>query len=567
MKKFILLTFLGFILSQFLLAQNNKSTLSEKQRMDFDRHFFGGMKFKMIRNFEDAESEFKNAEIIDPSNADVHYQLATVLLSVKRNSEALFEAERAFKCNPKNEWYAKLLIELYKNEREYASAAKVCRTAWKASSDVHFLYEESGMYVLLGKSSKAISALNEIEKHKGVSEQVSRQKEMIFLNTGNISGAIKEIEKLSLAFPDNIQFKGLLADLYMGKGRDAEGLSIYDAIQRQDPKNGLAAFSLADYYKQKKDMGRFFTQLKLGMESSVEPKIKMQVLGKLVPSGVFGEQHKEKCKELTELFANSNPTASEPWIVKGDILLQERKMEEARLAYLQAIERDYSAFVAWEQILFCDQDLGRFDYMMTDCERIISLFPTYGSAYLMYGLAAKSLKKYPEGITVTREGLSYASSELELIQLLGSLADLAHYGGDYNLCDSSFEAILSLDPKNSFALNNYAYFLSLRTGSDLDKAENMSRFSIELDPQNPSNLDTYGWILFQKKKYLEAKEYIEKSLAIIPTNAEVLEHLGDVLFKLNNIEMAVNKWESALKLSPDNSTLKLKIQQRALPHP
>ena len=61
-------------------------------------------------------------------------------------------------------------------------------------------------------------------------------------------------------------------------------------------------------------------------------------------------------------------------------------------------------------------------------------------------------------------------------------------------------------------LNNYAYFLT-ETGGDIDKALEMSKESLDLEPENPTYLDTYARILFKKKDYKEALEYQMKAVA------------------------------------------------------
>lgn len=68
--------------------------------------------------------------------------------------------------------------------------------------------------------------------------------------------------------------------------------------------------------------------------------------------------------------------------------------------------------------------------------------------------------------------------------------------------------------------------------------------------------------MFQQKRYELAKEYIEKSLVLTPNSAEVVEHLGDILFKLNQPEKALKKWNKAKELGSDSETLEQKIKEK-----
>jgi tetratricopeptide (TPR) repeat protein len=518
----------------------------------------------MILNYEEASKEFKAAILIDTKNANAHFQLASILLAEKRNAQALEESKRAFELDPQNDYYCKFVIELYKNQKQFEEAIKVCNIAYKNSKDSHYLYELSGLYILIGKTNKAISTLDLIEKKQGVSEQLIRQKENLYLSKNDLSGAIKEIEKLCLLFPENIQYKGFLADLLMGSKRQAEGLAIYKEIQKNDSSNGFAAFSLADYYRSKNDTLQYWMQLKMGIGSSIDYKLKTQVVSKFITEAYFGESHRVHCTELLDIFALSNSTISEPFLLMGDLALQDRNLALARSHYLEASSKSNSALMIWDQIIFCDQQLQRNDWMKIDGLKMIELFPNSSNGYLFYSIACRQFKEYENAFQAAQRGLEFADNENSLVQMLSNLGDIAHYAGKTDISDSAFEAVLSIDPTNSMVLNNYAYFLSLRK-VELDKAENMSKRSIELDPQNASNLDTYGWILYQKKDFLNAKIQIKKSLEIFPNNAEVLEHLGDINFRLNETNEAIENWKKAQLLDSNNKALELKIERKKLP--
>ncbi len=90
----------------------------------------------------------------------------------------------------------------------------------------------------------------------------------------------------------------------------------------------------------------------------------------------------------------------------------------------------------------------------------------------------------------------------------------------------------------------------------MDRAKKMAKKATELDPENSSNQDTYGWVLYMMGEYEEALEWIGLSLENHnEENAEVLEHYGDALYKLGREKEARNYWKRALKAGKGGSDL------------
>ena len=71
-------------------------------------------------------------------------------------------------------------------------------------------------------------------------------------------------------------------------------------------------------------------------------------------------------------------------------------------------------------------------------------------------------------------------------------------------------------------------------------------------------MDTIGWIYFKLKNFKKAQDYIEKSLRITNDNAVVLEHLGDVMMRINRLTEAKDLYRRALLLDKSNQRLKVK---------
>jgi Tfp pilus assembly protein PilF len=121
---------------------------------------------------------------------------------------------------------------------------------------------------------------------------------------------------------------------------------------------------------------------------------------------------------------------------------------------------------------------------------------------------------------------------------LSVIGDTYHGAGKERLAYKTYEQALKLDPEYCPVLNNYAYFLSLRK-CRLRKAEKMSLVTVTKEPDNPTYLDTYGWILFLRGKADKAKPVFKHAMLYGgKDSAVVLMHYSLVLEKLGEKDLA-----------------------------
>jgi tetratricopeptide (TPR) repeat protein len=533
--------------------------VSEQTRQNFDLHFFNGMKEKMQGNTKEAAAAFKKALQILPNQANVNFQLSTVLMSEAKSTEAEVYAEKAYQLETKNEWYAQNLLDIYKYNRNFKATEKLLYELYKTSNNHELLYELAYVQLQDNNPNAAIKTLNLLEKKIGIDEEISKRKEQIYLQLNKLPKAIRELEKLISKYPKNQQFRGALADLYMSNGKEKEAISIYLSILQIETANSYAAFALSDYYKLKNEKDSCYAYLKKGLEGNGDIKSKMSAFTSIIPSNFFGEKHHTFCNFLADVFIQSNAEYAGPYIIKGDLQFEERKPEQAREYYLKAAQQNDAGLLAWEQVLQCDQLMGAYELVNEDAKKLIELYPSYALGYYHKAFANMQLKKYNEVINAVKTGVEYAEESNLKSQFYAMMGDAAHYSDKFNLSDSAYEKSLNEDPSNAYALNNYAYYLSLRN-EKLDLADSLSKRSMILDPENASYFDTYGWILYQKKDYENALVYIEKSLEKAPNNAEVLEHLGDVFMKLGKKEEAKKAWQKAKDLGLESDSLNKKLK-------
>ena len=131
------------------------------------------------------------------------------------------------------------------------------------------------------------------------------------------------------------------------------------------------------------------------------------------------------------------------------------------------------------------------------------------------------------------------------------LASIYYEMNDYKHVVNELEEVLRIDPDYHQANNFLGYFF-IEQGEQLDKAINLIKKALSVNPENAAYLDSLGWayyklakeddekIMLALQKLIEASNYAE--------DPEIMGHLGDVYYSLGFWEKAQSQWENALNL-------------------
>jgi tetratricopeptide (TPR) repeat protein len=85
----------------------------------------------------------------------------------------------------------------------------------------------------------------------------------------------------------------------------------------------------------------------------------------------------------------------------------------------------------------------------------------------------------------------------------------------------------------------------------------------DLQPNQPTIQDTYGFVMYKSKNYKDAEKWWKKALSNGGNkNSETLEHYGDVLFQLGKVDEAMTYWQKAKDLGSNSKFLEQKILER-----
>jgi tetratricopeptide (TPR) repeat protein len=563
--RLIFLLFLTVLQSYSLnvFSQDNSKLVADKLSKDRDT-YYEASKQKIIGNYDKAIDLYKKCLDQDPADAAAMYEIASIYADQGNSTEAIPFAEKAVKQDMSNKWYKILLIQLYQAQGKYTEAGDYLSQLIVAEPNNIEYYEDQALnYIYNNDYKNAIKSYDILEQKLGMNEDISIQKEKIYIMMGKPDKAIEEIQKLSKAYPEEPRYLEMLAELYMTAGMDDQALATYNEILRIDPGNPYINISLSDYYRKKGDRAKSLEYLKAGFANpELDIDSEVSILLAYYSVNEIYNTYKDEAFELADIMIKAHPDDPKAYSIYADFLVQDKKYAEARDAFLKVISLDSTKYLVWEQLLYVESELGNNKAIQSESKRALELFPEQPMLYLFAGSSSFQQKDFETAAGYFKTGVNFVvDNDKMLAQFYSYLGDTYFQLKDNQHSDEAYEKALKIEPSNALVLNNYAYYLSLRN-VNLEKAEQMAKKAVELDPTNGSNQDTYGWVLFKLGKYEDAQTWIEKAIQTGEDSAVVLEHYGDVMWKTGNKKDAVKYWEKAAKAGEGSEFLEKKVQDK-----
>jgi len=524
--------------------------------------FLDAEKNKMLENYPEAIKLYEKTLSIDDEYDPAMFELARLYVYQQKFDEALMWVEKAHQLDPENKWYSLLLIDLYRNNYQIADAISVYQTLLeKDPTNTQYLLSLAGMYHSINDFENSLSTIEKIEKLDGISEKTVFQKRAIYLQQKDFDHAIKCMIELSNAYPKEEKYCSMIAEMYMQNKQADLALPWYKKVLQINPNNPYIQITLADYYSKQDDLETAYNFLKKGYANPhLDIDTKVQVLLSYFEASNTHTIMKPRAFELAEILVKTHPDEPKSHAIYGDLLFRDSLYVKAAQEFEKVLVLDSSRYAVWEQLLYSFSMLNDNQNMADFSERAILLFPEMEFPYYVNAIANFQLGKTKKVISVLEKGLYFVSNDQLLEQFYMFLGDAYHENKQARKAYEYYDKCLKLNPNNVFVLNNYAYYLSMEN-KDLEKAKAMASLAVEKEP-NVNNLDTYGWVLFQLGDYSKAQEYVQQSIDMDTiASPVVLEHMGDVYYKLNNFKKAKSYWKKAKKAGNKSETLLKKIKE------
>lgn len=186
-------------------------------------------------------------------------------------------------------------------------------------------------------------------------------------------------------------------------------------------------------------------------------------------------------------------------------------------------------------------------------------FPKQGLRfYLIEAEILNNKKDYQGAFSLLTRALDEMPGQPELLYTRALTAERLNR---LDVLEADLKAILEENPDDANALNALGYTLADRTRRYEESLRYLER-AIELKPNDPVVIDSYGWLQYRLGHYERALEYLQRAYRLEP-DPEIAAHFGEVLWMMGRRSEAESIWKEVLEKEPGNEHIQ-KVRSRLM---
>ena len=523
-----------------------------EHKADALAHFVEGMSFEENGEMDKALAAYRKVLDVDPGQANLASRVAALLTRQDDFPEAIDVLKDAIKANP---------------------------NAPGPLLQLAFIYTK-----YLRRTDQAIDYVNRaiaLDPHN--IDAYERLCE-IALGAGDEKKALQSLDRATEIKSDDPTFWARLGKLYASivfrpdrPAKPEEIARVNDIFKKAADRAGddsAALKDVADYYastQQIKEAIPLYLRL-----LELEPD-DINAREKLATGFVLTNQ-REKAVEMLEAIIKEHPEKYQPYDLLAGLLddaaralEREKKSDQAKAMFAKAAANYEQSLIinpgrASPYLHLAELLLGP----LKQNERAVKVlsearqhFPQTPEIVYYLGIAQREAKHFQEAVATFEEALHEAEAEGAEIgnaRFYFDYGAAAEQAGLHDKAADLFRKSIAVDPANAADAYNYLAYMWAERDTHLDEAEQMIKLALQADPNNGAYIDTLGWLEFRQGKFDQAlSDLLRAAQKLTREDPVVLEHVGDACAKLNKPAQALDAWQKALNLDPQNKKLADKI--------
>jgi tetratricopeptide (TPR) repeat protein len=518
-------------------------------------------------NYAEAEKTAREALAFESNSGPAHTVLGAALYATGRHPEALKEYFTARQADPfdlrARFGIAEVLFAMGNFEeslRQIKEVQKFSRNLLQAN------ILASRALMELGASAEAITEARNALAQDPRSLTLSFLLATAYARNNQISEALKTVNETHAQGNAVILVQVSLWRIAAGQWPQAK--SILEKLVQQSPADlalhppmGVLEQRLGDTREAEKwfdaclfsTNSAFLEQIHFHL-ANVELATKNWLKAKqeLADSGGYLRNAKMEQLDLARLCATTPPESFADLNVTA--LLLNQNLRKAALSVLEkSIQNSAGNFLSLYLLSHLYLRENQLDRALASVDQLLKIIPDYSPGHFIAGDVLAKKKAPTDAIASYEKCVQFDPTNGTAYLRLGALYQSLHNSPK---AIENYKRAAQLMPNSPAAFNELAFLLS-SDGKRLDEALTAAKTALSLAPENPTILDTVGWVQYKQKRPAEALVRFQEAAALAGSNpnlhAAVLFHSALANEALGRAKEAAVSARKALAISSDFS--------------
>lgn len=524
---------------------------------------------KLKDNFDAYYDLLSYAHGIDPYNTAISFYMGMCKLRMNNTTKAICEEGLAlmkehFEAQPEDlyetTFYSDANMQLGHPD-EALRAIKLLNEYNPNRLELQARLAEA--YARSGDYAKSNATYDSIATIFGQAIQITSSKIENYMAMNDSASALREMRGLLATAPQNDSYNIAMSGLFQHYGMSDSAFYYLDRAQEYAPGNGYIYLTRAEYYNMAGDSVGYEQQIYNALTAEqLDVDSKLGVLLGYIRQQLAKEDTTQCINNLFTVLIEQHPHEAKIHQLYSEYLYACKDVKGAIEQLSYSLDVNPTDADGWRNMVILNMMEDNYTDAVKASEKALEYNPDNLDLLGYVAGCYHQMKEYGKAIDTYNKVLVLTdSTDLERrSEIITGMGDTYSEMNDTLKAVECYEKALVLDPVNSGALNNYAYYLAQR-GIDLDRAERMAALAVKDDPENANFIDTYAWVYFAKKDYDKALLYMKQAVEL-DEDKHLLEHYGDVLWFTGEKDQAVEQWTKALETDPDNELLQRKVKNK-----
>ncbi|MGB2984468.1 MAG: tetratricopeptide repeat protein [Phycisphaerae bacterium] len=360
---------------------------------------------------------------------------------------------------------------------------------------------------------------------------------------GRSDEVLTQLKEWTDAEPDNQTWSIRLAQEYVNQKQPLRALPIFQAVYNSDPADPRNLARLVESLLAAGQTQRASQYALDWLNDDPENDRALEMLASVLAAGDRPDEALELVRN--KLLHTPNREAFQNFLI--DRLFRTKRHEacteltEALIDEVLRLLRDPGGVAPSDRI--SDEQRVRLPDEHSSPPELLERLTTLRMSLAQNLIAAKQYREARQHLSAWLDSTRDPGSRFAFLRVLAYCYQMQH---EEEQAAKVMERALLLRPDHVGTNNDVAYGWIDR-GIRLGEAERMIRYALSQEPRQGAYLDTYGWLLYKKGVFAEAKKWLLlANRARGEDDAVIHDHLGDTCWRLDQAEEAIEHWTAAV---------------------